>query len=355
MKDRQIYLGGRWSSDDLGVEILAGGFGDPPPRILKETVAGMNGSYNFSNIDGELHYDDRKGSYTFCIRGRDAKDASNIKASVISWLYSGTELYDENIDGYIYTDVCCTGVDEPRIIGDGRRIIQLTANFTAAPFMRSRTGQLIDCLTFTPNSAETKYLFGQYHAISATATTQYYLSRLTTNGTGSLPNTAVTFTNVQVSQAQTKKVAVATITGGAPEWYLMPKTMGSTAVEVWSVTNGAVIKETDDHYCIFQNTGSSVVIYIDGFNYSTSTEAAVEGAILHSAWYYPDDMQSFEAAAIPSTNDMRIISEGDPAITINGAAADVSHFALAAGDLLTVTGAKSEPCKLQYCTVKERR
>lgn len=361
MKDRQICIGGKWSGDDLGVEITAGGFGDPPPRTLRETIAGMDGSYDFSKLDGKLHYGDRTGAYTFCIRGSDASEAQDIKAALLEWLVSGNELYDENIAGYIYTDVSCTGTDEPRIVGDERRTMLITAHFTAAPYMRSRSGQIIDCLIFTPNAESCRYLFTSYRAASQSARAMYYLSRMVGYGTEGFPSSYVSYDEVSHSGSVIAATPRVTFPAAntAPMYYMMPKVIGGTAVGPDNVTGGSVIKETEDHAYFLQQNGEALSIGISGYDATALADPdardPVTAAISHAGWLTVDDMQSFDTSLIPGTSGMRILSEGDPMLTINGVHANISGFPLELKDLLTVSGAKDELCKLQYCTVKERR
>lgn len=366
MRDRQICIGGKWSGDDLGVEITAGGFGDPPPRNIRETVAGMDGSYDFSKIDGQLHYDDRKGSYTFCIRGRDAREAGDIKAALLVWFGSGDQLYDENVDGYIYTDVSCTGTDEPRIVGDERRTILLTAHFTAAPYMRSRNGQLIDCLDLTPNAAATRYLFSIFRPSQA-APVLYYLSRMVGYGSGGMPSGYVSYDETSHSGsviAATPRVTFP-VSSSNPMYHIMPKQMSGTTVSVSDCSGGSVVKETDTYIYFTQNSGAALSIGISGFDAQSladeSVRAQVTTQIRYAGWLYPDDRQSFQANTIPGTGNMRIVSEADVALTIDppsGETAhpeDISDFSLSPYDLLTLTGAKDQLCKLQYNTVRLRR
>ena len=348
MRKRQIRFGGRWSGDDLGVEITAGGFSEPQPRILRETVAGMDGSYDFSRMDGSLHYDDREGSYTFHITGRTSGEAADKKSALLDWIYSGsTELYDENIEGYMYTGVSCTGIDEPKIIGTARREIDLTVRFTAAPYMRSVSGKLIDCVSFTPNAVSTKYLFAPHQA-------SYNLVRL--EGVGTSGFTDLTIRYVTLSPQSGIHYAVAEIPqSSAPKWYLLPKKIGNMDITVEEPTGCVILKEDADYYYLYQATATAVSVQIWGLDYTTYEEPTLTEYIKHAGWLLTDEIKSFPQSSIPSANSMRLISEGDPTLTINGTAAEISEFPLSVGDLLVIFGAKSEPCKLQFCTVKERR
>lgn len=348
MRKKQIRFGGRWSGDDLGVEITAGGFSEPQPRILREKVAGMDGSYDFSRMDGSLHYDDREGYYTFHITGRTSGEAADKKAALLNWICGGsTELYDENIDGYMYVGVSCTGIDEPKIIGTARREIELTAHFTAAPYMRSISGKLIDCTDFTPDADPTIYLFAAHMS-------EYKLVRLKGLGTSGYTDLSISFATV--SPQSGIHYAVAEIPqSGAPKWYLLPKSMGGMDITMREPTGCVILKEDADYYYFYQATTTAVSVQMWGLDYDTYTESQLAEIIRHADWRLTDDVEGFPQNSVPSTRDMRIISEGTPTLAINGNTADTAGFPLSVGDLLTVGSAQGEPCKLQYCTIRERR
>lgn len=348
MRKKQIRFGGRWSGDDLGVEITAGGFSEPQPRILREKVAGMDGSYDFSRMDGSLHYDDREGYYTFHITGRTPGEAADKKSALLDWIYSGsTELYDENIDGYMYVGVSCTGIDEPKIIGTARREIEVTVHFTAAPYMRSISGRLTDCMDFTPNSDPTTYLFAAHMS-------DFKMVRLKGLGTSGYTDLSISFATV--SPQSGIHYAVAEIPqSSAPKWYLMPKKIGGMDITMEEPEGCVCIREDADYYYLYQQTTTAVSVQIWGLDYDTYTEVQLESMIRHADWLLTDDVEGFPQNSVPSTRDMRIISEGTPTLTVNGVTADTAGFPLSVGDLLTVGNAQNEPCRLQYCTIRERR
>lgn len=369
MKDKQILFAGKWSYDDLGVEITAGGFGDPPPRIIRESLAGMDGSYNFSRLDGKLHFDDRKGSYTFCIRGRDAKEVSNIKAAVISWLDSDcSELYDEHEDGYIYTGVSCTGTDEPKYIGN--RTMLLTAHFTAAPYMRSRSGQETTCCDITPDASPAYYLFSDY---TSGGVEYYYLSRMK-RASSSAPPSGSTVTYDEITSHGSVVAAYPHITfaaATAPAYYMMPpKSTSGTSIYVdeSTLTGGSIVSGGIEGYTYLkQNAGEALSFRINGYDPTTLRDSTSRNTctmqIRYAAWYYPADSGTvrFRKNLIPNTDRMQILSEAEPAVRLNPPyygtvdPVDINDFALAEYDLIRIESAENELCRLRYNSVKYRR
>lgn len=119
---------------DLGITVGDREIGLAPPRIVTASVPFRNGQYDFSRMDGDLHYDVRKLKYVFNVIGKTPEKAADKLSEVLEWIYSdGT--------GYMYDNGVCmrfTGVSvsgEPSIeyVGAAKRAIRLTANFTANP------------------------------------------------------------------------------------------------------------------------------------------------------------------------------------------------------------------------------
>lgn len=127
-----ITFAGKHSFKDFGIWIKSKSIGDPSKQKNKITIPYMNGSYDFSNIYGDVSYDDRTLEYTFEII-EDSKELCNAKKiQVLNWLNSENEesiLLDDTILGYYFLAECTdTKVEE-----DGR-IFKIVATFTAYPF-----------------------------------------------------------------------------------------------------------------------------------------------------------------------------------------------------------------------------
>ena len=351
---RQIKFGGKWSLEDFGV--LIGQSTDTntaiepaKPRILRETVPFMDGSYDYSRMSGKLIYDDRTLRYTFIISGHTRSDVVEKARQLDNWLgeVTDTELYDTDYSYWKFTGVAYMGMGDLTFYSLNENKAQITAEFTAAPYMRSISGRLTDCMDFTPDADPTTYLFAAHMS-------EYKLVRLKGLGTSGYTDLSISFETV--SPQSGIHYAVAEIPqSGAPKWYLMPKSMGGMDITMREPTGCVILKEDADYYYLYQATTTAVSVQIWGLDYDTYTESQLAEIIRHAGWLLTDDVEGFPQSSVPSTRDMRIISEGTPTLAVNGAAADTAGFPLSVGDLLTVGSAQAEPCKLQYCTVKERR
>ena len=351
---RQIKFGGKWSLEDFGVLIGQGTDTNTAvelakPRILRETVPFMDGSYDYSRMSGKLVYDDRTLRYTFIISGHTRADVEEKARQLDNWLgeVTDTELYDTDYSHWKFTGVAYMGMGDLTFYSSNENKAQITAEFTAAPYMRSLSGKLIDCVNFTPNSDTTAYLFAEH-------TSSYVLTRLKSFGSSGFSSLTVTF-ETPAPQSGIHYAVAEMPTANAPKWYLMPKKMSGMTVTMEDPQGCVAIKEDVSYYYLYQEADTTVSVQIWGLDYDSYTEVQLESIIKHSSWMVSDDVQSFAKNSVPSTSSMRIISEGEPSLTINGVAANIAGFPLVVGDELIVSGVKSEPSKLQYCTAKERR
>lgn len=351
---RQIKFGGKWSLEDFGVLIGQGTDTNTAvelakPRILREAVPFMDGSYDYSRMSGKLVYDDRTLRYTFIISGHTRSDIVEKVRQLDNWLGSvtDTELYDTDYSHWKFTGVAYMGMGDLTFYSLNENKAQITAEFTAAPYMRSLSGKLIDCVNFTPNSDTTAYLFAEH-------TSSYVLTRLKSFGSSGFSSLTVTF-ETPAPQSGIHYAVAEMPPANAPKWYLMPKKMSGMTVTMEDPQGCVAIKEDVSYYYLYQEADTTVSVQIWGLDYDTYTESQLAEIIRHADWRLTDDVQSFPQSSVPSTRNMRIISEGTPTLTINGNTADTASFPLSVGDLLTVGSAQGEPCKLQYCTIRERR
>ena len=95
---RELIIGGKGSFSDFGQCIAGRNIGLPSKRTIKETVPYKNGAYDFSNLIGELIWDEREITYTFDIIGMSIQEVEEQKSEFLNWLMN---VQDEDIyDGY---------------------------------------------------------------------------------------------------------------------------------------------------------------------------------------------------------------------------------------------------------------
>ncbi|MCR5143441.1 MAG: hypothetical protein K6C68_13130 [Ruminococcus sp.] len=137
---RQIKFGGKWSLEDFGVLIGQGTDTNTAvelakPRILREVVPFMDGSYDYSRMRGKLIYDDRTLRYTFIISGHTRADVEEKARQLDNWLgdSNDTELYDTDFQLWKFTGVSYLGMGDLTYYSSNENRAQITAEFTAAP------------------------------------------------------------------------------------------------------------------------------------------------------------------------------------------------------------------------------
>ena len=74
----------------------------PEKKKIKETIPFSNITYDFSNINGELYWEERKLEYTFEITADNPQELEQKKSAFASWVMAvqNAEIHDPFIEGY---------------------------------------------------------------------------------------------------------------------------------------------------------------------------------------------------------------------------------------------------------------
>lgn len=127
--------GGKHSYNDFNLRIIEREFNPPSKVKIKETVPGMNGAYDFSNIatNGEETYEERTVKYVLDLRCSKIAYGSK-KFQISNWLSPGEKgfLYDDLIPGYHFLAECQSLEFNENPIG-----AEIVAQFVCYPFMIS--------------------------------------------------------------------------------------------------------------------------------------------------------------------------------------------------------------------------
>lgn len=132
MMYKQVMANGKGSFNDFDLYINKRNIGIPNIKTIKETVPYMNGSYDFTLLNGEPNYEEREISYTFDIVGITIVEMEEIKQKVLNWAMNiqNTEIYDEYISNYYFKgSYSSSSWTEDGSAGE------LTLNFKVYPFM----------------------------------------------------------------------------------------------------------------------------------------------------------------------------------------------------------------------------
>lgn len=97
------------SFDDFDLVIINKELSPPPKLKIKQSVPFMQGSYDFSLINGEQTYEERELIYNFHLE-ETSKEMLNIKKiQLLDWLMNTNgklKLFDESIVGYYFIAEC---------------------------------------------------------------------------------------------------------------------------------------------------------------------------------------------------------------------------------------------------------
>lgn len=136
-----ISINGKHSYGDFGLFVSKKVVDMPSVKRIRETVPYMNGSHDFSKLNGELAYEDRIISYTFDITGNDAEEMNAKKHDVSAWLCA---VHEENIQDDDYPHLHFVGSyhesDWEEDDGQG----ELTIKFICYPYMYANVETVIE-------------------------------------------------------------------------------------------------------------------------------------------------------------------------------------------------------------------
>lgn len=98
----QIRIGDKYSLDDFFFSMRERKIGEPTKKSIKETVPFSNKTYDFSNINGELYWNERSLEYIFECIMPTPEEIENAKIAFSNWLMLIQEanLYDPYIEDY---------------------------------------------------------------------------------------------------------------------------------------------------------------------------------------------------------------------------------------------------------------
>lgn len=104
MAYKEIRANGKGSYTNFGLAIKSRTISLPSKKIIKEEVPFRNGAYDFSNINGELYWEERELEYTFDIAEFTAEEMEKIKDNVVDWLFNihDTDIEDDYTPNYYY-------------------------------------------------------------------------------------------------------------------------------------------------------------------------------------------------------------------------------------------------------------
>lgn len=191
---RQIKFNNKKSYDDYSLVIESISIQPPVPKTIKEDVPFMNGSYDFSRINGERYYEERPIEIVFAYKGRNKEHVQDIYSDILQWLYEAPKgnINIDNIVGYHF-------IGEVNSISSFETFIKtakLSVLFVCSPFKESDTeygDDIWDIFNF-----ERDYMEQSVYSVSGTTSIEIYntgrkiVPEIITNSSITLNNNGVT-------------------------------------------------------------------------------------------------------------------------------------------------------------------
>lgn len=136
----QLTIGNTYSYDDFEASVKERTISAPKKKIIKETVPFSNETYDFSEINGEIYWEERTLKYVFEIMANSPEELEEKKQPFLSWVMnvSNEEIHDPFITEYHFI-----GTFNDIEINDSEiEKSTITVTFTAYPYMLSNTKRM---------------------------------------------------------------------------------------------------------------------------------------------------------------------------------------------------------------------
>ena len=98
----QIIIGAKASLDDYGASLATRSVGQPKKKTIKSTVPFSNTTYDFTDMNGEIYWEDRQLEYVFEMVAETPEKLEEMKIAFAGWVSNviKQELHDPFIPEY---------------------------------------------------------------------------------------------------------------------------------------------------------------------------------------------------------------------------------------------------------------
>jgi hypothetical protein len=98
----QLIIEGKESLVDFSASVKESSTNPPEKKVIKETVPFSNVTYDFSAINGELYWEERKLEYIFEITADTPQELEQKKSAFASWVMAvqNAKIYDPYIEDF---------------------------------------------------------------------------------------------------------------------------------------------------------------------------------------------------------------------------------------------------------------
>lgn len=133
---KELIIDGKRSYTDFGLMIAERHISNPKKKSIKESIPFSNVVYDFSNINGEIYWEERTLTYKFDIAELTTEEMEVIKSDVMDWFMNvhDQDIYDPYIGDYHFHGSFDSDSWEEDF-GSGK----ITVSFTVYPYKISNT------------------------------------------------------------------------------------------------------------------------------------------------------------------------------------------------------------------------
>lgn len=306
------------------------------PKIISESVPFADGSYDFSMMDGKLHYDNLTWNYVLNIIGDNVEELIEKQSEVVNWLYAGynVELHDSNYTDWKFIGAKCTSI-KSQIEKRGLLFIdKITATITAYPKRQKNGTVVMTVAEFTPAANTSEYVWF------------YAGDKLCYNSIGSTD--IFDIKNISAD----KKIITATI--NVTNWNkgVVKIQVPSFIEQVLARIDGNILTPSitlDSQYYYVVGSGHHVL----SLTFTAYSQVSISDVMAQyvTAVGFPT---SFIANTPPNPNNMMISSvDSLPQVNINGVVADTNNIELSDDiTVMEISGAKNDRLRLIYDDVE---
>lgn len=129
----QLIIGDKASYDDFGASVAYRTIEQPKKKEIKETIPFSNVTYDFSAINGEVYWNERKLEYVFEMTASTPQELEEMKIAFASWIMN---IRDEKIFDPFIADYHFKGTFSEMSFDDDDSVEKTTATvvFMAYPY-----------------------------------------------------------------------------------------------------------------------------------------------------------------------------------------------------------------------------
>lgn len=133
----QLRVGNDFSYDDFDASVKDRSISEPEKKSIKDTVPFSNLTYDFSALNGEVYWEERKLEYVFEISADTPEELEEKKRKFLAWIMfiQDAEIHDPFINGYHFKGT----FDSIKVDDSEIEKSTITVTFSAYPYLIADT------------------------------------------------------------------------------------------------------------------------------------------------------------------------------------------------------------------------